>query len=104
MASRTVPKPARSIGKSTGKNASKEQSKGDKQPTTVLEIVPGKFNETDWISVLENDDTDDFIADIFENIWIEASRKIGKIYIDRQLLPYTLMMTENALSSVIQVD
>ncbi|CAF4968239.1 unnamed protein product, partial [Rotaria socialis] len=79
----------------------KDQLKGDKLPTNILEIVPGKFNETDWLLLLENDDAEDFVADVFDSIWTDASKQIQQIYIDRQLLPFTMMMTENALSSVI---
>ena len=103
MASRAAPKAGRSVGKTTVKTPGKDQAKGEKLPTSVLEIVPGKFNETDWLSLLENDDTEDFIADIFESIWTETSKQIEQIYIRQQLLPFTLMMTENALSNVIQV-
>ncbi len=103
MTTRTSSKQGRPTGKGGVKTPGKDQVKGDKQPTNVLEIVPGKFNETDWLSLLENDDTEDFIADIFENIWTETSKQIQQIYIRKQLLPFTLMRTENALSSVIQV-
>ncbi|CAF2413865.1 unnamed protein product [Rotaria sp. Silwood2] len=102
MATRAAAKPGRPPAKSTVKTPGKDQIKGDKQPTNILEIVPGKFNETDWLSLLENDDTEDFIADVFDSIWTETSKQIQQIYIRRQLLPFTLMMTENALSNVIQ--
>lgn len=104
MASRAASKPGRSTGKATVKTPGKDQGKGDKQPANLLEIVPGKFNENDWVLLLENDDTEDYIADIFDGIWIDTARQIQEKYIRRQLLPFTLMMTENALSSVIQVD
>lgn len=103
MASRAGGKQSRTPGKGTTKSGGKEAPKGDKGPTSVLEIVPGKFNETDWLSLLENDDTEDFIADIFESIWAETSKQIQQIYIKKQLLPFTLVITENALSNVIQV-
>ena len=104
MATRTGSKQGRQTTKSNLKAPGKDQAKSEKQPTNILEIVPGKFNETDWLSLLENDDTEDFIADIFEGIWAETSRQIQQLYIRRQLLPFTLMMTENALSNVIQVS
>ena len=103
MAGRAATKQGRPIGKGNAKTPGKDQNRGDKQPTSVLEIVPGKFNETDWLSLLENDDTEDFIADIFEGIWADISKQIQQLYIRKQLLPFTLMMTENALSNVIQV-
>jgi hypothetical protein len=103
MASRAGGKSVRAAAKGTVKTPGKDQVKGEKAPTTVLEIVPGKFNENDWLAVLDNDETEDFISDIFEDMWSDASKQIQQIYIRRQLLPYTLMMTENALSNVIQV-
>jgi hypothetical protein len=103
MTTRAASKQGRAPAKGSLKASGKDSTKGDKQPTNVLEIVPGKFNENDWITLLENDDTEDFIADIFESIWSETSKQIKQIYIRRQLLPFTLMMTENALSNVIQV-
>jgi hypothetical protein len=103
MTTRTPAKPGRTAGKGTVKTPGKDQIKGEKQAASVLEIVPGKFNETDWISLLENDEAEDFISDIFDDIWRETSKQIQQIYIRRQLLPFTLTMTEHALSSVIQV-
>jgi len=103
MSMRASSKQGRPAGRSTTKSSGKDQNKGDKQPPSVIEIVPGKFNETDWLSLLEIDDTEDFIADIFESIWTETTKQIQQIYIRKQLLPFTLMMTENALSNVIQV-
>lgn len=103
MTTRTGSKQSRPAAKSSLKTPGKDQSKSEKQLTNLLEIVPGKFNENDWLFLLENDDTEDFIADIFEGIWAEASKQIQQIYIQKQLLPFTLMMTENALSNVIQV-
>ncbi len=103
MSMRASSKQGRPAGRSITKSSGKDSNKGEKQPPSVIEIVPGKFNETDWLSLLENDDTEDFIADIFESIWTETTKQIQQIYIRKQLLPFTLMMTENALSNVIQV-
>jgi hypothetical protein len=99
--SRAGSKQGRTTAKPNTKQTGKEHGKGEKQ--TLLEIVPGKFNETDWLSLLNNDDTEDFIADIFESMWSEVSKKIESIHISRQLLPFTLMMAENALTNVVQV-
>ena len=103
MTTRSTSKQGRTPASKSVKTGGKDQTKGEKQPTNVLEIVPGKFNETDWLTLLENDDTEDFIADIFESIWTETSKQIQQIYIRRQLLPFTLKITENAISNVIQV-
>ncbi|CAF1310301.1 unnamed protein product [Adineta steineri] len=103
MTTKGAAKPAKPTAKTTlGKTAGKTVGKGDKQLTNVLEIVPGRFNETDWVSLLESDDTENFIADIFENIWKDASQQIQQIYLRRQLLSFTLMRTEHALSTVVQ--
>jgi hypothetical protein len=104
MASKTAPKPIRSVGKSTTKSFGRDHGKNDKQSANLVEIVPGKFNEHDWFSLLENDETEDFIADIFEMVWGKVSKKVEEIYLERQVLPYTLMVTEEAWSHVIQVS
>lgn len=103
MSIRGTSKPARPAAKGTVKTPGKDQIKVDKPPTNILEIVPGKFNETDWLSLLENDETEDFIADIYDDIWKETSKQIQEIHLSKQLLPYTLMTIEDALTSVIQV-
>lgn len=103
MSTRGTTKGSRPPAKGTVKTPGKDQIKGEKPTTNILEIVPGKFNETDWLALLENDETEDFIADIYDDIWKETSKQIQQIYLHRQLLPYTLMTTENALTSVIQV-
>ena len=102
MSTRAGSKQGRPAGRSITKS-SKDQNKGDKQASTVIEIVPGKFNETDWLTLLENDDTEDFIAGIFEDIWTDVSKRVQQLHVQQQLLPFTLMITENALSNVIQV-
>ena len=103
MTTRAAPKAARPTPKSSLKTPGKGQGKGDKQTANVLEIVPGKFNETDWISLIETDETENFIADIFDNIWKDVSDQIQQIYLRRQLLSFTLMRAETALTTVVQV-
>ncbi|CAF0786639.1 unnamed protein product [Adineta ricciae] len=102
MTTRAAPKAARPTPKSSLKAPGKGQGKGDKQTANVLEIVPGKFNETDWISLIETDETENFIADIFDNIWKDVSDQIQQIYLRRQLLSFTLMRAETALTTVVQ--
>ncbi|CAF4331279.1 unnamed protein product, partial [Didymodactylos carnosus] len=77
-------------------------TKSEKPLASTLEIVPGKFSEHDWYNLIESDETEDFIADILDDIWSQTSKQIEKIYISKQLLPYTTMMVKNALSNVIQ--
>ena len=104
MASKTATKGGKPAGKGgTVKTPGKDQIKSDKPPTNVLEIVPGKFNETDWTSLLENDETEDYIADIFDDIWSETSKQIQQIYARKQLVPFTLTIVEHALTNIIQV-
>jgi hypothetical protein len=42
-------KPASKAGKvKASKDAKGKSTSNEKQPTSLLEIVPGKFNENDW--------------------------------------------------------
>jgi len=88
----------------TVKTPGKDTVKSDKTSTNnILEIVPGKFNETDWTTLLENDETEDYIADIFDDMWTNASKQIQQIYIRKQLVPFTVTMVEQALTNVVRV-
>lgn len=103
MSTRAGSKQGRPAGRTTTKSSTKDQNKGEKQPPSIIEIVPGRFNEHDWLGLVESEDTEDFIAGIFEDIWTQAAKQIQQIHVQKQLLPFTLMITENALSNVIQV-
>ncbi|XP_076072554.1 uncharacterized protein LOC143044426 isoform X1 [Mytilus galloprovincialis] len=71
-------------------------------PVVAHEIVPGKFNDQDWTWMLDKDGAEDFIEDIVEEIVDTSLDKIYKLYLDRQLLPFTVTMAKDAILQVIE--
>ena len=59
-------------------------------PQLISEIIPGKFNDSDWLAVLQLDDNEDFIGTLVQEIKLTVDEKIKAIEIERQLAPYTV--------------
>lgn len=53
--------------------------------------------------MLDKDGAEDFIEDIVEEIVDTSLDKIYKLYLDRQLLPFTVTMAKDAILQVIEV-
>lgn len=71
-------------------------------PVVAHEIVPGKFNDQDWNWMLDKDGSEDFIEDIVDEIIDTSLDKIYKLYLERQLLPFTVTMAKEAILQVIE--
>ncbi|XP_062614242.1 uncharacterized protein C2orf81 homolog [Saccostrea cucullata] len=70
-------------------------------PVVAHEIVPGKFTDQDWNFMLDKDGAEDFIEDIMEEVVETTMEKIYDIYIDKQLLPFTVTMAKDAILQII---
>lgn len=70
-------------------------------PVVAHEIVPGKFTDQDWNFMLDKDGSEDFIEDIMEELVDSTMDKIYDIYIDKQLLPFTVTMAKDAILQII---
>ncbi|KAL8563941.1 hypothetical protein ACOMHN_059371 [Nucella lapillus] len=71
-------------------------------PVTVTEIVPGKFNESDWNAMLDRDNGEDYIQDIVNEILNNSMDAIYRQYIDQQLLPFTISQAKDAILQIIE--
>lgn len=52
--------------------------------------------------MLERDESDDFIADIIDELCNSALDIIYKSYIDKQLIPYTVSQAKDAIVQIIE--
>jgi len=52
---------------------------------------------------MDRDDSDEFIADIVEEIYEAADRCIFDLYISRQVVPFTVWQAKDALVQIIEV-
>lgn len=71
-------------------------------PVTATEIVPGKFNESDWNIMVDRDNAEEFIFDIVDEILGNTMEAIYKLYIERQLLPFTITLAKDAILQIIE--
>lgn len=71
-------------------------------PVTATEIVPGKFNESDWNAMVERDSAEDFVLDIVDEVLGNTMDTIYKLYIDKQLLPFTITQAKDAILQIIE--
>jgi hypothetical protein len=53
--------------------------------------------------MLDKDGTEDFIEDVMEELVDTTMEKIYDIYIDKQLLPFTVTMAKDAILQIIDV-
>lgn len=81
---------------SKGKTTSTE-----KQPATLFEIVPGKFNENDWNLMLETDDSQDFVWEIIDEVFDNTIKIIYDNYLEKQAIPYTICTLHEAILHII---
>lgn len=84
--------------------AAKEKTKpaAPQTPVTATEIVPGKFNESDWNLMVERDNAEEFIFDLVDELLVNTMDAIYKLYIERQLLPFTITMAKDAILQIIE--
>lgn len=54
--------------------------------------------------MLDKDGSEDFIEDIMEELVDTTMDKIYDIYIDKQLLPFTVTMAKDAILQIIDVS
>lgn len=71
-------------------------------PVVSHEIVPGKFNDQDWNRMLEKDGSEEFVEDIVDDLITTTLDKCYELYIERQLVPFTVTQAKDAILSIIE--
>lgn len=71
-------------------------------PIASHEIVPGKFNDHDWNLMIDRDGSEDFVEDIVDDLIGNTLDKCFDLYIQRQLIPFTVSEAKDALLSIIE--
>lgn len=80
----------------------KASAKAAAAPTIAHEIVAGKFDDKDWNVMTDHDEGDDFIIDIIEDVCSSAMDTIFQNYIQKQLVPYTVLQAKDAILQIIE--
>lgn len=65
-------------------------------------IIPGKFMDTDWNKLLDNESAEEFIYDILEEVVSTACGIIFDKIIEKRVQPYTVSTARKLLLDIIQ--
>ncbi|XP_051888782.1 uncharacterized protein C2orf81 homolog, partial [Pristis pectinata] len=68
----------------------------------LVEIIPGRFTETDWQTMVAAEDGENNVMDIIEDIVSQALDQCYSIYIENQLLPFTIAQAKDAILQIIE--
>ncbi|XP_072900055.1 uncharacterized protein C2orf81 homolog [Hemitrygon akajei] len=74
-------------------------------PTPVaalVELVPGRFTENDWQAMVVTEDGENSVMNIIEDIISQTLDQCFRIYIENQLLPFTITQAKDALLQIIE--
>ncbi|XP_038060143.1 uncharacterized protein LOC119731164 [Patiria miniata] len=71
-------------------------------PPVNTDVIPGRFTETDWGSLLEKEEGEDFSVDIVGDVVNSALHIIYENYIQKQLYPYTVTQARDAILQIIE--
>uniref|UniRef100_UPI00398F44E5 uncharacterized protein isoform X3 n=1 Tax=Pristiophorus japonicus TaxID=55135 RepID=UPI00398F44E5 len=72
------------------------------QPPSMLEIVPGRFTEADWSIMVSAEDGENQVGDIIDDIVSQALDECYRIYIENQMLPFTIAQAKDAILQIIE--
>ncbi|XP_072353891.1 uncharacterized protein C2orf81 homolog isoform X2 [Scyliorhinus torazame] len=67
-----------------------------------VDIVPGRFSENDWQVMVANEDNEIHIGDIIDDIVNQALDACYRVYIEKQLLPFTIAQAKEAILQIIE--
>ncbi|XP_033099614.1 uncharacterized protein C2orf81 homolog [Anneissia japonica] len=96
------------MSKSRSDKGSKEKEKDRGGSTSVpvpapnTDVIPGRFTESDWHSLVDNEHSEEFVVDIVGDIVNSALNVIYDSYIQRQLYPYTITQAKEDILQVIE--
>ncbi|KAL4240710.1 hypothetical protein ACF0H5_001501 [Mactra antiquata] len=71
-------------------------------PVVSHEIVPGKFNDHDWNLMVDRDGSEDFVEDIVDDLIGTTLDKCFDLYIQKQVIPFTVSEAKDAILSIIE--
>ncbi|CAM9386275.1 unnamed protein product [Lampetra fluviatilis] len=66
------------------------------------DIIPGRLTEAEWLAMLDLEDGEMYVRDLLEELLECTMEECHKIYIQRQLIPFTVSQAKEALLNVIE--
>ncbi|XP_072521001.1 uncharacterized protein C2orf81 homolog [Salminus brasiliensis] len=95
---------SRTTSKSRGEKgrATSAQPPPPTQTPEVPDIVPGRLTETEWVSMVSQQDGEDIVADTLEELMNCVMEKCYEVDVNRQLVPFTVAWAKDAMVQVIK--
>ncbi|KAJ6658608.1 hypothetical protein lerEdw1_019996 [Lerista edwardsae] len=79
-----------------------ERSRPPTVPIPLVEIVPGRLSEGDWLSLLTVEEAEDVVGDILAGLLDQVLEDCYKVYLTRQCVPYVISQAREAMLQIIE--
>ncbi|XP_068129940.1 uncharacterized protein C2orf81 homolog [Hyperolius riggenbachi] len=66
-------------------------------PQVTVDIIPGRFTEDDWATMVNTEDGEEVVGDIVDSLISRVMEECYKVYLERQLIPYTICQARDAM-------
>ncbi|XP_073418903.1 uncharacterized protein C2orf81 homolog isoform X1 [Dendrobates tinctorius] len=86
------------------------KSRGDKSrtvtvaplPPVTVDIIPGRFTEDDWMSMVTAEDGEHVVGDIVDSLISHVMEECLTVYLQQQVIPYTVSQARDAMLQIVQ--
>nr|XP_033810336.1 uncharacterized protein C2orf81 homolog [Geotrypetes seraphini] len=68
----------------------------------IVEIVPGRFTETDWISMVAVEEGEEYVGEMIDDLLAQVMKQCFQVYLQRQRIPYTINQAKDATIQIIE--
>ncbi|KAG8538785.1 hypothetical protein GDO81_022089 [Engystomops pustulosus] len=90
--------------------AAASKSRGDKSrsvtvaplPQVSVDIIPGRFTEDDWMTMVGAEDGEDVVGDIVDSLIDRVMEECLMVHLQSQLIPYTVGQARDAMLQIVQ--
>ncbi|XP_075704692.1 uncharacterized protein C2orf81 homolog [Rhinoderma darwinii] len=86
------------------------KSRGDKSrtvtvaplPQVSVDIIPGRFTEDDWISMVVTEDGEDVVGEIVDSLIDRVMEECLIVHLQKQVVLYTVSQARDAMVQIVQ--
>ncbi|CAJ0934125.1 unnamed protein product [Ranitomeya imitator] len=71
-------------------------------PPVTVDIIPGRFTEDDWMSMVTAEDGEHVVGDIVDSLISHVMEECLTFYLQQQVIPYTISQARDAMLQIVQ--
>ncbi|XP_073673284.1 uncharacterized protein C2orf81 homolog [Garra rufa] len=72
------------------------------QPAETVDIVPGRLTESNWTSMLSQEEGEEVVVDIIAELMEGVMDRCYQVYLKRQLIPFSVWWAQNNLVETLE--